>query len=61
MTSKAKGKGTPDDAWRLKAPPQTSDFTMRRDKEDGKDVLVCTVGKAVLLSMRVAWTICTPC
>ena len=43
------GAGTPNDPWRLKTPPLTSDFTMHRDKKDGKDVLVCTVGKTVLL------------
>jgi hypothetical protein len=48
MIFKAKGRGTPDDPWRLKTPPQTSDFTMNRDKKGGKDVLVCTVGKTVL-------------
>jgi hypothetical protein len=42
-------KGTSDDPWVLKTPPLTSDFTMHRDKKDGKDVLVCTVGKTVLL------------
>lgn len=43
------GAGTPEDPWRLKTPPLTSDFTMHRDKKDEKDVLVCTVGKTVLL------------
>jgi hypothetical protein len=43
------GAGTPEDPWRLKTPPLTSDFTMHRDNKDGKDVLVCTVGKTVLL------------
>ncbi len=45
----AGAKGTPDDPWLLKTPPLTSDFTMHRDVKDGKDVLVCTVGKTVLL------------
>lgn len=44
-----KAAGTPDDPWMLKTPPLTSDFTMHRDVKDGKDVLVCTVGKTVLL------------
>lgn len=35
--------------WLLKTPPLTSDYTMHRDVKDGKDVLVCTVGKTVLL------------
>ena len=41
--------GTPDDPWVLKTPPLTSEFTMHRDVKDGNDVLVCTVGKTVLL------------
>ncbi len=45
----AEGTGTPEDPWQLKTPPGTSDFTMHRDVRDGKDVLVCTVGKTVLL------------
>ncbi|MEQ1820263.1 MAG: DUF6855 family protein [Terricaulis sp.] len=46
---RATARGTPDDPWVLKTPPLTSDFTMHRDVKDGKDVLVCTVGKTVLL------------
>jgi hypothetical protein len=42
------GAGTIDDPWRLQTPPLTSDFTMHRDVRDGRDVLVCTVGKTVL-------------
>ena len=41
--------GTPDDPWQLQTPPRTSAFTMHRDVRDGRDVLVCTVGKTVLL------------
>lgn len=33
----------------LKTPPLTSEYTMHVDVKDGKDVLVCTVGKTVLL------------
>jgi hypothetical protein len=43
------GSGTVDDPWRLKTPPLTSDYTMHRDNRDGIDVIVCTVGKTVLL------------
>ena len=43
------GSGTPDDPWRLKTPPLTSDYTMHRDTRDGTAVIVCTVGKSVLL------------
>jgi hypothetical protein len=40
--------GTAEDPWQLKTPPLTSDFTMHRDVHEGRDVLVCTVGKTVL-------------
>jgi hypothetical protein len=43
------GSGTPDDPWRLKTPPLSSDYMMHRDTRDGVDVIVCTVGKTVLL------------
>jgi hypothetical protein len=43
------GKGTADDPWRLMTPPLSSEFTMHREARDGRDVLVCTVGKTVLL------------
>ena len=41
--------GTKDKPTVLKTPPQTSEYTMHADVKDGKDVLVCTVGKTVLL------------
>jgi hypothetical protein len=44
----AKGKGTKESPWELKTPPGTSDFTMHKDTKDGKEILVCTVGKTVL-------------
>lgn len=40
--------GTKDNPWVLKTPPQSSEFTMHKDVKDGKDILVCTVGKTVL-------------
>lgn len=43
------GSGTKDDPWRLKTPPLTSDYTMHREERDGADVIVCIVGKTVLL------------
>lgn len=49
MTIASSGDGTPANPWRLKTPPLTSDYTMHRDVKDGKDVIVCTVGKTVLL------------
>lgn len=42
------GDGTSQSPWQLKTPPLSSDFTMHRDLKDGKQVLVCTVGKTVL-------------
>ena len=32
----------------LKTPPQSSEYTMHLDEKDGKEILVCTVGKTVL-------------
>ncbi|GAC1339981.1 MAG: hypothetical protein NVSMB18_09200 [Acetobacteraceae bacterium] len=43
------GTGTASDPWRLQTPPLTADFTMHRDVRDEREVLVCTVGKTVLL------------
>jgi hypothetical protein len=41
--------GTKNDPWKLKTPPGTSEYEMYKDvNKDGKDVLVCTVGKTVL-------------
>lgn len=42
-------KGTKESPWQLKTPPLTSDYEMYRDIKDGKEVIVCTVGKTVLL------------
>ena len=33
----------------LKTPPLSSEYTMHTDEKEGKEVLVCTVGKTVLL------------
>ena len=35
--------------WQLKTPPGTSEYAMHMDEKDGVRVLVCTVGKTVLL------------
>ena len=40
--------GAKDDPWRLQTPPRTSDYTIYRDDQDGRAILVCTVGKTVL-------------
>lgn len=42
-------KRTKDKPWKLKTPPGSSEYTMHVDEKDGKEVLVCTVGKTVLL------------
>lgn len=42
-------KRTKDKPWQLTTPPGTSEYTMHVDEKDGKEVLVCTVGKTVLL------------
>lgn len=38
-----------EDPWVLKTPPGTSEYTMHTDIKNGQSVLVCTVGKTVLL------------
>ncbi len=40
--------GTKEKPMQLKTPPLTSEYTMHVDEKNGKDVLVCTVGKTVL-------------
>ena len=40
---------TKDNPWVLKTPPGTSEYTMHIEEKDGAPVLVCTVGKTVLL------------
>ena len=42
-------KRSKDNPWKLKTPPNTSEYTMHVEVKDGKEVLVCTVGKTVLL------------
>ncbi len=46
--TKVKGTGTKESPWQLQTPPRTSDYTMHKDVKDGKEILVCTVGKTVL-------------
>ncbi|MBK9043420.1 MAG: hypothetical protein IPN97_09570 [Saprospiraceae bacterium] len=40
--------GTKDNPMVLKTPPLSSEYTMHNDQKDGKDILVCTVGKTIL-------------
>jgi hypothetical protein len=41
--------GTKEKPLVLKTPPLSSEYTMYADVKDGREVLVCTVGKTVLL------------
>ena len=41
-------KGTKNNPWNLKTPPLTSEYQMYIDQKDGKEIIVCTVGKTVL-------------
>jgi len=41
--------GTKESPLVLKTPPLTSEYTMHIDEKNGQEVLVCTVGKTVLL------------
>lgn len=41
--------GTKDHPLNLKTPPLTSEYTMHVEEKNGTEVLVCTVGKTVLL------------
>src|ERR1700749_353415 len=45
MKNQIRNKESPTD---LKTPPLSSEYTMHTDQKDGKDILVCTVGKTVL-------------
>jgi len=40
--------GTKSEPMVLKTPPLTSEYTMHVEEKDGREVLVCTVGKTVL-------------
>ena len=44
----SKAQGTKEDPWKLKTPPQTSEYEMYKGEKDGQEILVCTVGKTVL-------------
>lgn len=40
--------GTKDKPLLLKTPPLSSEYTMHVEQKDGRDILVCTVGKTIL-------------
>lgn len=44
----AEEQGAKENPWALKTPPLSSEFTMYKDIKDGKEMLVCTVGKTVV-------------
>jgi hypothetical protein len=48
MAKPKKTRGTPDDPWTLKTPPQTSEFQAWRDEEADPPALVVKVGKTEL-------------
>ncbi|MGB0423237.1 MAG: DUF6855 family protein [Flavobacteriales bacterium] len=41
-------KRTKDNPWQLKTPPQSSSYEMYMDEKDGREIIVCVVGKTVL-------------
>ena len=41
-------QGTKENPWKLKTPPQTSEYEMYKGGKDGQDILFCVVGKTVL-------------
>ena len=43
------GAGTKESPWQLKTPPLSSEYEMYLDERDGRDVIVCVVGKTTLL------------
>jgi hypothetical protein len=45
----ANEKGTKEDPWKLKTPPLSSDYEMYKDEKDGKEVIICVVGKTILV------------
>jgi hypothetical protein len=42
-------EGTKENPWKLKTPPLTSEYEMYRDVKDGKDVIMCIMGKTTLM------------
>jgi len=40
--------GKKDNPLKLKTPPLSSEYTIHVDRKDGKEILVCTVGRTIL-------------
>jgi len=41
-------KRTKDNPWKLQTPPLSSSYEMYMDEKDGREIIVCVVGKTVL-------------
>jgi hypothetical protein len=41
--------GTKANPWKLKTPPNTSEYQMYKDIKDGQEVIFCTVGSTTLI------------
>ncbi|NOQ73775.1 MAG: hypothetical protein GQ574_17340 [Crocinitomix sp.] len=41
-------KRTKENPWKLKTPPLSSEYEMYVDEKDGREIIVCTVGKTIL-------------
>jgi hypothetical protein len=41
--------GSKENPWKLQTPPLSSEYEMYKEQKDGKDVIVCVVGKTTLL------------
>ncbi|MFC3812507.1 DUF6855 family protein [Lacihabitans lacunae] len=41
--------GSKENPWKLQTPPLSSEYDMYKEQKDGKDVIVCVVGKTTLL------------
>ncbi len=41
-------KRTKENPWKLKTPPLSSEYEMYIDEKDGREIIVCTVGKTIL-------------
>ena len=42
-------EGTKENPWKLKTPPLTSEYEMYKDVKDGRDIIMCIVGKTTLI------------
>ncbi|HMQ47401.1 MAG TPA: hypothetical protein PKA00_08580 [Saprospiraceae bacterium] len=41
-------KRTKDNPWKLQTPPLSSEYEMYIDEKDGREIIVCVVGKTIL-------------